>query len=401
MKLPLERFTLKSRKPELPRTRFPRRRVGNLRTEASYAGLLLSLIMTATVANGQGDKGALLEQARRSEKAGDYRGAEQTYRQALAVSPGDLETLKRLGVLQQTELKFEESIRSFQEVLDRDPRYSEVNFFLGVSYFGENDPAQAIRSFEQELATTRPHPRCRYYLALALASAGRIDEAIAQFDRELDDHPKDLDALYQLARIHKNASLQAMEKLKAQNQDSFQLHALMGELHADEERYPEAIEEYQAALAKRPDATGIHYAIGVAYWAQHQTDEARKEFTEALKENANDAMTNLYLGDIAVEEGNFAQALGYLVVAEKGQTGTAQIHLLLGESYHGQDQPEKAKEEFLAAIRFDPAAARPHYLLAQVYRELHDLQSSAREVAEFEKLSRLEREKAVKLSPVN
>src|SRR5438067_13743270 len=48
----------------------------------------------------------------------------------------------------------------------------------------------------------------------------RFDEAIAQLDREVEEHPKDLDALYQLARIHKNASLQAIEHLKAQDADS-------------------------------------------------------------------------------------------------------------------------------------------------------------------------------------
>ena len=207
--------------------------------------LILSLVLAAIVGGSQSDKETLLEQARKSEKNGDYKAAEQAYLQVLTVGPGDLETLKRFGILQQTELKFDESIRNFKQVLDRDPQYAEVNFFLGVSYFGENDLAQAIRSFEQELAAAHPHLRCRYYLALALQSAGRFDEAIAQLDREVEEHPKDLDALYQLARIHKNASLQAIEKLKAQDADSFQLHALMGELHADEERYPDAIKEYR------------------------------------------------------------------------------------------------------------------------------------------------------------
>src|SRR5207249_6634556 len=65
----------------------------------------------------------------------------------------------------------------------------------------------------------------------------------------------------------------------------FQLHVLMGEFHTEEERYAEAIKEYQTALVKRPDATGIHYAIGVAYWVQHQKESAKNEFLLALKED--------------------------------------------------------------------------------------------------------------------
>lgn len=363
--------------------------------------IISSTLLVVPAARTQSDVGTFLEEARAAEKAGDYQAAERVYLRALAIAPGNLETLKRLGVLQQTELKFGESIESFRQVLAHDAQYSEVHFFLGVSYFGENDFNQAIRSFELELGTPKPHRRCRYYLALALQAAGRIDESISQLNRTVAENPKDADALYQLARIYKNASLQAIESLKALDQDSFQLHALMGEVYADDERYAEAVKEYQAALAKRPDATGIHYAIGVTHWVQHELDAAKKEFMEALKENPNDTLTNLYLGDIAVHEERFTEAHGYLSVAERGQPSMPQVHVLLGKCYRGENEPEKAKTEFLAAIQTDPTAAQPHYLLAQVYRELRDPQASSKEFAEFERLSKLEKDKALVHGPQN
>jgi tetratricopeptide (TPR) repeat protein len=363
--------------------------------------LISSVLLVAPTVPAQSDVGTFLEQARAAEKTGDYQAAERIYLQALALAPGNLETLKRLGVLQQTELKFRDSIESFKQVLAHDAQYPEVNFFLGVSYFGQNDFNQAIQSFELELGTLKPHRRCRYYLALALQAVGRIDETISQLTRTVDENPKDADALYQLARIYKNASLQAIERLKALDQDSFQLHALMGEVYADDERYAEAIKEYQAALAKRPDASGIHYAIGVAHWVQHELDAAKKEFLDALKENPNDALTNLYLGDIAVHEERFTEAHGYLSLAERGQPSMPQVHVLLGKCYRGENDPEKAKMEFLAAIQADPTAAQPHYLLAQVYRELRDPQASSKEFAEFERLSQLEKSKAVQHGPQN
>ncbi len=51
------------------------------------------------------DLKALLEQARIYEKAGDYPGAERVYRQGLRIAPDNPEVLKRLGILEQTELK--------------------------------------------------------------------------------------------------------------------------------------------------------------------------------------------------------------------------------------------------------------------------------------------------------
>ena len=374
------------------------------RAVASYLSLAaLAALITASAgaAQTQSSVEGLFERARTSEKAGDYAAAERTYRQALALAPDSLEALKRLGILEQTELKFEDSIGLFKQVLASDARYPGVNFFLGVSYFGKNEFSQSIDSFERELSIANPHPRCRYYLALALQSSGRIEEAISQLNQSLAQNPKDADTLYELARIYKNASVRAIELLKALDQDSFQLHALMGEVYADEERYPEAIEEYQAALAKRPDAQGMHYAIGVAYWAQQRMDLAGKAFKNAWNENPNDALTNLYLGDIAVRDQRFSEAVSFLLVAQRGQPNMSQVHVLLGKCYQAQNEPEKAKAEFLAAINADPAAAQPHYLLSKIYHKLHDQQASAAELAQFEHLSKLEKEKNLQRNPQN
>jgi Tfp pilus assembly protein PilF len=78
-----------------------------------------------------------------------------------------------------------------------------------------------------------------------------------------------------------------------------------------------------------------------------------------------------------------------------------QLHVLLGKCYRGENEPEKAKTEFLAAIQADPTAAQPHYLLAQVYRELRNPQASSKEFAEFERLSQLEKDKPPQHGPQN
>lgn len=349
----------------------------------------------------QSELAALYDQAKALEKQSDYAAAERVYLKALELAPGNPETLKRLGIVEQTEMKLEESTTHFKQALSRDAQYSEANFFLGVSYFGLNDFANAIQSFQQELATAKPHRRCRYYLGLASQSAGRMEEAIAAFNGAVTENPNDADALYELARIYKNASIHVIDRLRILDSDSFQLHALLGEMDADGDRYTDAIKEYQAALAKRPDATGIHFAIGVAYWIQRQFEPAKKEFLEAYKENPNDSLTNLYLGDIAVRDREFGVAMKYLDIADKGQVELFRVHLLLGECYRGQHQLEKAKAEFLTAVKADSSAAEVHYLLAQVYQELKDPEASTKEFAEFERLSRLDKERLLGSGPQN
>ena len=101
-------------------------------------------------------------------------------------------------------------------------------------------------------------------------------------------------------------------------------------------------------------------------------------------------MTNLYLGDIAVQNGHFEEALTYLRIAQNGHLDLPQIHLLLGRCYRAQNDLEGAKTEFVAAIKADPTAASPHYLLAQIYRAQHNAEASTRELDKYEHLSRLD-----------
>jgi predicted Zn-dependent protease len=112
-------------------------------------------------------------------------------------------------------------------------------------------------------------------------------------------------------------------------------------------------------------------------------------------------MTNLYLGDIAVRYQRFSDALPFLLVAQQAQPNMPQVHVLLGQCYQSQKDLQKARDEFLAAINADPGAAQPHYLLARVYRELHDTQASAGELSEFERLSKMEKEKPSQHTPPN
>jgi len=364
-------------------------------------GLSVAAVVPATPPQGGPDSSRdhLLRQARNYEQQQNYSEAERVYQQILAAAPQDPETLKRAGVLYQTELKFKESVDLLERALKLDRHYPEANFFLGVSFLGLNDLPRATEAFRNELENPHFHPRCRYYLGVALDSAGQEQEAVAEFNRAVSENPKDADSLYELALIHKNASLKAIDRLREVDPDSFQLHRLMGEIYADDERYDEAVKEYQAALAKRPDDASLHYAMGVAYWAEHQINPARQEFTLALQRDPDNPLIKLYLGDIAVKEHRFDDALPYLQATAAAQPGMSRVHILLGRCYEASQNLARAQAEFARAVQLDPSDPQPHYLLAQTYRELHQLQDSDRELSTFETLSKAEKDR--KLSAVD
>ena len=350
---------------------------------------LLGLLLSISAAGPAQQERAtdLFKQAQVYEGEQNYAAAESIYRKALTSDPANPEALKRLGIVEQTELKFSDSIELFKRVLREHPDYPQVNFFLGLSYYGQHDLNDAAASFHRELKTSAPHPATRYYLALALEAEGRTNEAIDQLNQVATKNPDNANVLYELARLHMDASFRAIDRLRKLDPDSFQNHALLGGLYAEEGHYEAAVGEYQAALRKQPGALGIHYPLGVAYRMMHQLGPAEKEFLLALKESPDDPRANLYLGDVALLQQQFNKALPYLKRAEVGQPKDLETHLHLGRCYIGLGELQLAKAELLVAASLDPTGPRSHYFLAQVYQKLDQPADCQRELTLFNKLS--------------
>ena len=358
-----------------------------LRLKAEVALLRWLAIIAATGLAQQKRAADLFKQAQVYEREQKYVAAESVYQEVLASDPDNPEALERLGIVQQTELRFGDSIELFKRALRVHPDYPQVNFFLGLSYYGRHDLSDAIASFHEELKTSTPHPATRYYLALVLEAEGRTNDAIDQLNQVAAQSPDNANVLYELARLHMDASFRAIERLRKLDPDSFQNHALMGELYAEEGHYEAAIGQYQAALRKQSDALGIHSPLGVAYWKLGQLGPAEKELLLALKESPDDPRANLYLGNIALHQQQFSKALPYLKRAEAGKPNDVETQLLLGRCYIGLGELQQAKAVLLHTARLDPAYPRSHYILAQVYQKLNQPADRQRELDLFNKLS--------------
>jgi tetratricopeptide (TPR) repeat protein len=335
-------------------------------------------------------------QARELEKTEDYAGAERVYQEAAKNYPSQPEILKRLGIVYQTELKFQESIGTFQRVLQGAPQYPEVNFYVGLSYFGLNQFDKAVEAFDRELEANPKYRRAHYYEAQAYRSLNRNADALRQYEILLKQDPNDKKALYQLVRFLKSTTLQAIDQLADLDQNSDYILVLRAESHAAEEKYPEAIEEYKQVLAKNPDFPGIHFALGEVYYNKVDYPNAEKELRLALREDPKHPKPNYYLADILLKHDRITEAVPLLEVVVAADPSFMKGYFLLAKCYADQGKLDDAIKLLGKAAELEPNDKNVHYQLAQIYLKLKQPEKAQEHLRVFEKLYAQEREKKEK-----
>ncbi len=273
----------------------------------------------------------------------------------------------------------------------KEPKYPEVNFYQGLSYFGLNRFEEGVDCFNRELAVNPAYRRARFFDAQALQALNRNGEALMQYEALLKEDPKDGRILFQMARFYKAGAVEAINQLSALDPDSEMIHLLKAETYADEEKYPEAIEEYKAVLMKNPNSPGVHFALGEAYWKNVNYPEAEKELRLALQEDPNHPMANYYLADILIKAEKSREAIPMLLITVAADPNNMMGYFQLGKCYTAQGQFQDAVRALRKAEELDPDYKSTHYQLAQLYGRLNEPAQKQSEMDIFEKLYAKER----------
>jgi tetratricopeptide (TPR) repeat protein len=331
-------------------------------------------------------------QARELEGRQDYAGAERVYREAAASFPKQPEVLKRLGLILQTELKFRESVETFQQVLQQAPQYPEVNFYLGLSHLGLNEFEKAIDGFDRELAANPKYRRAHYYMAQAYQSLNRNTDALRQYEMILQEDPTDKRVLFQLIKLLKSTTVQAIKQLGNLDPDSEFMLVLKAEGYVDEEKYLDAIEKYKELLAKNPSFPGIHFALGEVYYKKIDYPNAERELRIALSEDPNHPMANYYLADILIKVPKMEEAISRLEIVVASSPQFMMGYFQLGKCYVAQGKHEEALKLLLKAVELDPKEKMAHYQLSQLFARLKQPDKQQYHLGVFQQLNVQERE---------
>ena len=239
-----------------------------------------------------------------------------------------------------------------------------------------------------QASAKNPNRYLQLYVVRSYLEAGEGTLAEDEVRKVLLVEPKNIDALHLLGLNYKRQAEAALRQMIELDADSYGVHELLGRQHEDRTEFDLAIQEYQAALAKRPDAGGIRYEIGNVYRKMSQNDQAEHWLTEEIKRNPYHGLAQYRLGSVYIEQGKADEAIPHLELALRAYPRLMDARLDLGRAYTAKGRYEEAIAALKQVGASEPENDRVHYLLSAAYSKQGKREEAQVELATYQRLTR-------------
>lgn len=220
----------------------------------------------------------------------NFEAAQTVLARGVALFPKSAKLQAGFGIALYLRGNFEEAVKELCAAADLDPSESWPYFFLGRMYSSASGSTEEVRNRLGRFAAMQPkNAQAQYYYAMSLWKRGQSSEAPA---------------------LQVEALLKQAVALNPAFEDA---HLQLGILYADDQKYREAIQEFQRAVALQPNLTTAHYHLAQAYLRTGDKDRA------ALELQAFERLRKQDQTDTEKERGEVRQ----FVIDMKEQTASA------------------------------------------------------------------------------
>lgn len=207
---------------------------------------------------------------------------------------------------------------SLERLLDADPRFEEVHYFLSLGFAFTGHIEAAMDHLLKAYAWRNRWPDVTNSLGGDYLALEEFERAVAFFDRTLAVVPRYPDALLNKAKAltyagHFRESLDVIDQLLTLES------ALGGDAHywralneSQLDRNDDAWNDIELAAKQLVNAE-VPKLAGVIAYHRKQLDVSRGRFEEARQRNRNDCETGFYLGVVLGEQAAWARTADVLV----------------------------------------------------------------------------------------
>jgi len=293
--------------------------------------------------------------------------AEQDMRKAAEVAPASAAPYVQLGNLRQGQKQYAEAIKFYQQALDKEPGSTDALQGMMNTYIIEKQLDQAIAAARAHIAQQPANSGFYDLLGTALFQKKDLAGAEAAFHKSIELDKNNSDALLKLAQVQ-----------AAEGQTSV------------------ALATYQQSIKDHPREILFYILAGMMYESQHNFDQARNMYQQALNLQPDHPVASNNLAYLMLQQGgNVDIALAMAQTARRGMPDSPAAADTLGFAYFQKGVYQSAIDMFQESLRLSQkngAAddATVHYHLGLAYQK-----------ANQPVLARQQMERALKIDPNN
>jgi tetratricopeptide (TPR) repeat protein len=338
--------------------------------------------------------------------------------QAVAPQAADqAKVLLQSGIDAENRKDLDRALVEFRKASELDPSSSEVLLRLGDAYLKKHDAADALPPLKRAAGLNPDSVPIQQLLGYALLAQGYAAEAIphlevahdpgalgiAQLENDqpakamvnlqsaLESDPDNPDLLFYMSRAETAAGSQSSERLLAAFPNSARAHQARGQGYYQMKMIPEAVKEYEQAIAIRPDLPGLHLELGEIYAGRAEWPQAEEQFRAETRLRPGSAEVAFRLGDALVQEGKMKEAAEELRRSDSLRPSMPETLYAMGRALAAADA-SAAEQALISVLKIEQntsLAAQADLLLASIHRKQGKSALASREMEDYRRIQAL------------
>jgi tetratricopeptide (TPR) repeat protein len=273
------------------------------------------------------------------QKEGRLDEAAAAWDRALEMEPRDVPALIHRGEILILQGKPEEAVPFLRKALERDPKSTAAKAQLGQAALAKRDFPEAVKQLEAALAES--------------PEANRLHHPLAMAYRGLEDRAKAEEHLAKAGAVGVRPDDPLVDGLQDRRTGE-RVYLIRGRIAYRVGRPAEALAEFRKAVEARPESVEGRINLGSALVLTGDRDGAIAEYREALRLDAENATAHFNLSLLLSEKGEMGEATTHMAVVVTKRPEDAEAHRTLAKLLRDGGRPEEALAEYAKAVELEP-----------------------------------------------
>jgi len=319
----------------------------------------------------------------RAEQRGDFATAVREYESVITLLPRNAEMQSNLGVALYFNHELTQALKVFRTAINLNAGLVAPHLFSGLARYRLSDPDAAVPELEKAISLNPSDAIAHTWLGYAYSAQLRYEPALKELGIAQELDPNNVDVWFALGQNYLELGRQATQQLLTVAPDGARAWQLSGEQLQLKGDSKGAVENYKAALTRRPQLSDVRSKVteldGVIsetastadsqtstsyqsednlYWqAHHAEEQARAAFEHVARVAPDSYRAHQIMADSLSAQEQYAKALEEYRTVLKLKSDLPGIHEAIGNILLRAGKSEDALVEFQAELAIQPRSA--------------------------------------------